>query len=298
LASSLVERKMALLLGYCYETSQLLATYPPEPVLAFVAHKLFHKHASSIIDDYARRCNDFGDMGDIGELAARMIVLLALDNVTLLRPSCTVRSFLENLIGRDNMHDLEKWPGDSSRSRTIIDGFICLSHFVKFPEILGDVVENLGMLIILNAGLISPTNYDGIDFVIPVILKDGRLGCINFQVKSYASKLYPCHLKPIKGALLSTQFSKNIPCLNVIMNVSPCLHYSCVVDHVCPFESNVSTIIMQGLLGPFPLLDKYGARDTMEHLVKMGRFEIDNQYQPIRLPFTLQPDLFFGTLFG
>jgi hypothetical protein len=277
LASSLVEKRMGLLLDYRYDTSQLRVIYPSEPVLAILALQQFHEHPASIMSDVLLSYDCLtGSLGDIGEFGARIIFLLALDTITLKQPFCTVRSFLRNLIG-GKLNELENKARNDQQLRSILNGFISFSHFAKAHKICENPLVNIGVLVNLNAALSTPQNFQGVDTVIPVVLDNGRLGCINVQVKSHARKLYSNEIGNIKRSIISSGFcSKEFPSLNLIINVGPEHQYSCNLQDPTPKANGAYTIIIQGISGNFPLYKKFnGVEEKLKQLLNFGRFEVD-----------------------
>jgi hypothetical protein len=221
---------------------------------------------------------------DIGEFAARLVILLALDRVSLRHRSKPVPDFLSNLIGCEKLHELECKPGDSSELHAIINGFVCFSHFARLYKLRDDTKENLGILVKLNAALYTAEVNDGVNVVIPVILEDGRLGSMNFRIISLAESLESSRIDLIRSSIVSGLFSKDVPSVSIIFNLSPNIVHTCVVDHVCPDGSNISTIILQGMgmLDNFPCLEKHEVQKALVHLIKVGEFEIDFQGRSVK----------------
>ena len=277
LASALVEKRMAVLLDYRYDTSQVRVAYPSEPVLAIASLAQLHNNTLSILDDLLLT-NDclIGSIGDIGEFVARIILLLSLGEITLNKPFCSVSTFLENLIGRSKVEALWKDPA----AHSVLGGVVCFSHFSRIDEICDDPVENLCLLVSLHTALVTRKNFKGIDMVLPVVLENGGMGSINVQVKSYAIRLHPKDIRNIVSKITKSEFSsEEIPSLSLVMNLSPNLEYSCEVEPSTSDKKNLShapTVIIQGLSKEFPLIQKSPELEhKLKHMVSAGRFRMD-----------------------
>jgi hypothetical protein len=279
LAHNLVERRMAVLLDYRYDTSQSRVIYPSEPMLAINSLLQFHANAAAIINDVIifNDCST-GSTGQIGELVSRIILLLALDGINSFQPVVPLRSFLKNLMG-DGLSELEVKANEDPNLLRILNGHVSFSHFARVHNLCELPLGNIGILVSLNAALCAVPNYPGIDNLIPVILEDGELGCVSVQVKSHASRLCPSDIRKVMTQMTNSGFySKDIPNLNIIINLCPYIEHSCdVIDPSVPtFE--FYTVVIQGISESMAIFKKEEYKEILHklvHVLKINRFEVD-----------------------
>jgi len=279
LAHTLVERRMAVLMEYRYDTSQSRVIYPSEPILAITALTQFLSKAAAIIQDViiSNDCST-GSTGQIGELVSRIILLLGLDGIDPFHPVLPLRTFLGNLIGDDGLKELEDRAIDDAKLLSILNGYVSFSHFARIHQLCRNSLSNIGLLVNLNAALCAQPNYPGIDNLIPVVLEGGSLGCVSIQVKSLADKLCPSEIRGITSSMaLSGFFSVNIPNLNIILNVCPYIEYSCHLEDPSYPTFDVYTLVIQGISGMaiFQKPKYMEVEDKLLHILKINRFEVD-----------------------
>jgi hypothetical protein len=276
-ALCLVERRMAVLLEYRYDTSQSRVIYPSEPILAITALKQLHSYSSSIINDIVSNDCSTVSVGEIGGFVSRVIFLLALDGIDPFRPILPLRSFLGSLIG-DKFKILEEKAVTDTNLRLLINAYVCFSHFAKFHQLCEDPLRNIGLLVNLNAALCAPSNSAGIDFVIPIVLENGKLGCINVQTKSLTSMLYPSDIRKVIANMGNSGFySGRIPSLNIMLNLCPNTKRTCSVHDPSYPVFDVRTIVIQGISDiPIFMKEKYSeVLHKLLHMLKLNRLEVD-----------------------
>jgi len=293
LATSLVERRMAFLLDYRYDDSQLLVTYPVEPVLSSAALVNFQKNALDVVRNLLASFSS-SNIGEIGEMVLRMLFLLCIPpKLDTIEPYFPVRDFLESLLGSGPLkmlYDLK-----NKDALAILDGYICLSSFTKMNKLSDNVKRNIGLGVMFNSGFCTPNNFGGLDTVIPVVLSNGQLASINVQGKSYAGKLSNGEANDAMSRLSSVRFCSNdIPRLSMLINVTPCEN----VDILSIFELDGRVIVhIEGLFSKaFPHIP-HELKSLLQILLEFGRLERNFKGEKLtRVPETRDVDKLFERL--
>jgi hypothetical protein len=132
--------------------------------------------------------------GSIGEIVAQLILLLAHDVATsesqkgYFSKAVTVEQFLSALVGHDQYVNtmLKKTNQEDIISTEMKEGLVCFTHFIKKLDELTheDVIPDF---VARAAAAQLKDRTEGIDLVIPVVLKSGEIGCIVIQVKNIAN---------------------------------------------------------------------------------------------------------------
>jgi hypothetical protein len=156
----------------------------------------------------------------------------------------------------------------------ILDGFICMSCFTKVNKLSDDAKKNLSGGVLFNAALSTPNNFSGLDMVIPVVLKNGQLGSINIQAKSYAGKLSDKVAAECVPKLYSAYVcSPGIPRLNVLINITPAR----TVDIVKIVQHGEDVVLhIEGLHSrAFPFINEEydGLKELLQIILEFGRLE-------------------------
>lgn len=298
MTSKLVEKRMALLTDYRSASGRTRITYPSEPVLSLAALKILKDHACLIFEDLTKFSDFlFGDIGDIGEFIVCTLFLLATPEMSLNTPYCSAREFLFNIVGPQQMSDLEN--DKNPNTRKILKGKICLSHFRKYREFLGSPLEYLQFAVLLHCGFYCPNGFRGVDAVIPVILEDGKLGMINTQAKSLCVELDKTKLTSIlKGLADSADCS--IPHLDIIVNISPFSRNIIEIGKNIFDPNETTTILIEGLRGGFEEVhSKYqgGLDAAIQHMTFVGRYEKSPDCEKVPyFPFTENIDSHYKVL--
>jgi hypothetical protein len=165
---------------------------------------------------------------------------------------------------------------DDPDVKNIIGGIICFSHFLKDSDVLPKPADNITTLAALNCALSTPNGYEGIDKVIPVVLKDGRRGSINVQVKSFAKRLIPSEREKILQGMYNDKIcAENIPRLDLIINTTPSRSQDVKIGYNRYGPKGVYYILIDGVSSGFASLhSKYpGLCNILVHLTEAGRVE-------------------------
>jgi hypothetical protein len=297
LVTSLIERRMAFLLDYRYDRGQLLVTYPVEPLLSIEALVNLQGSAEQIIRSLlSARAFSSDNMGETGELVSRMLFLLCIPKFDGSRPYAPVKEFMRNIVGDVTLSSLYKTKNKDALE--ILDGYLCMSSFLKISDMSLDPLKNIGLGVMFNVGLSMPNGSYGLDEVIPVVLKDGRLGSINVQCKSRAEKLSNGQVSEAVGKLSNICVcSDSIPRLNMLVNLTPCRDTK-IMEII---EDGGKVVIhIEGLFSEaFPHIDeKYrGLKELLLILLEFGRLERTlNGEKSARAPKSRNIDLVYKSL--
>ena len=187
-------------------------------------------------------------------------------------PYSFAKDFFGNILGNKFLNKLYRTKNKDALA--ILDGYICMSYFTKIRKISEIAIKNVRQGVMFNAGLCMPNNFPGLDLVIPVVLKNGRLASINIQAKSYAGQLSgKVAAESISKMTSEYVCSPDIPRLNMLINITPCR----TVDVVDIFERDGTVVVhIEGLFSKaFPYIDeKYnGLKSLLQILLEFGRLE-------------------------
>ena len=270
--NNLFEKTVAFLLHPTGCRCQSNVSYPPEPVLAIAALKMLHRFPSEIMEDLTRvdgldlnemgwlaanirRRDIFVALGEVDEFVAKILVLLSLPSLSLDTPNCLAGDLLQSLLGVENMMKLE----DASNTRILLQGRICFSYFTAYEGFYKEPLQNLRVLVRMNAALSIPVHMKSKSgLFIPIVLKNGKLGCIVIQATNAS-----------KGGTLR-KFS-GIPQMHIILNMLPHIADRFTLDE----KPQCTTILLEGwkscfgtilnrhpsLCGPLKTLLSSGRRD-------------------------------------
>jgi hypothetical protein len=133
--------------------------------------------------------------GSIGEIVAQLILLLAHDaatkrsNQSSFSKAVTVKQFLSVLVGDDQYSKIM----EDEISTEMKEGLVCFTHFIKKLDELThkDMIPDF---VARAAAAQLKDRTEGIDLVIPIILKNGDIGFLVIQVKNIAE---PADLKGV-----------------------------------------------------------------------------------------------------
>ncbi|RLN67961.1 hypothetical protein BBJ28_00025124 [Nothophytophthora sp. Chile5] len=171
-----------------------ITSYPSEPVLAFGAASLWYQLQSAALEKYLlprfqeMLMQRLVDIGDTGEVVARIFLLLAMDATVMLSPKgpkvlkgnfvfsgqfCTVRQFLDEL-GEPhvlkNSNGVTATPEQKANHDTWMDVWndwkVGFSQFEDLPE--GPTEEMLWLLLGRRSAGVLRRNQRGADLVIPI----------------------------------------------------------------------------------------------------------------------------------
>ena len=289
MAGKLVEKRMAILLNYNYQAEYMCVTYPPEPVLAFVALSHLKRHPVQILND-VEMVNDFihVHVGDMGEFIVKVLLLLSTPSLSLSMPYGPAKEFLLNILGPEKMKELEESENEDTQA-IVNEGLVCFSYFGKMQGIMKRPMDNMKILSLLNCALSATTNFTGLDMVIPVLLEHGRWASINVQAKNHCRELYSDKLAPIlKGLTVGSVCADDMPRINLVLNVCPFVCNPIEVGVNLFDYKNSTTILIEGITSGFsPVFAKYdGLADRLYHLSKVGRFDKRPNGEKFRSPFS------------
>ena len=126
------------------------------------------------LNDYIQMMN-FEAIGPIGEIAAQLILLKVFDHSDKvhLSETCTVKSFLEKLLGNTNF-DVEK---------DILDGVVYFNHFIERLENLS-YDEVLNHFVARGAAGKFKRFEKAFDLFIPIVLANNEITYMLIQVKN------------------------------------------------------------------------------------------------------------------
>jgi hypothetical protein len=187
-------------------------------------------------------------------------------------PYTSAKDFLRNILGNEIMNSLYRT--ENKDALAILNGSICMSSFTKMCKMSENAMKNLGLGVMFNAGLCMPSNFPGLDLVIPIVLQDGRLGSINIQSVSYTEKLSGKVAAECISKLSSSYVcSREIPRLDMLINLTPCKS-----TNVLKISEHDGTVVVhvEGLFSrAFPYVrEKYdGLEDLLLILLEYGRLE-------------------------
>ncbi|EEY62365.1 uncharacterized protein PITG_14792 [Phytophthora infestans T30-4] len=201
LATRLVGNFRSILHYVTYKNDAHISSYSSDPILTFGASRLWYQLEPPALETHilpqfqAMLLNGVVDTGNIGEIATRIFLLLAMDATTMCADVsdnvaerkefvfsgqfCEVPSFIAMLLGDDpGKNQFTKWLSGWGGWK------ICFSHFVDLPE--QPTTEMLWKMLDRRAAGILPRNQKGADLVIPIFRKDLEPSLILVQVKNIA----------------------------------------------------------------------------------------------------------------
>jgi hypothetical protein len=235
-ASTLFKWKLALCTHSDGDPKAPLFSHPPEPILAMAALNLLQKFPTEIMMELinAQSFHLCDGLGEVDEFVAKIILLLSLPPPNPIKPYSSVGKMLKSLLGSENMIKLE-----STAAAIMLEGNICFSYFTTHQAFHAHPYENLRILVHLNAALsISRLTNPESGLFIPVVLKDGMLGCIVIQTRICPSPLSKSDL------LNEVQHPLEIPRLLITMNMHPLVPENFIVEE--DRQRSCTCILMEG----------------------------------------------------
>jgi hypothetical protein len=238
-ANGIFKWKLALHTRSSKDQSKTLVAYPPEPVLAMGALMSLRKYASKILQDLIS-VNDLDVnnwLGSSDEIVAKLLLLLSVYSPGLRCDPCPTRYVLDFLLRREIMEELK----EVENAEEFLKGQVCFSYFTTFRGFYEQPHENLGALIRLHAALSIPQRFNSTSgLFIPIVFKDGNLGCLTIQ-----TMVDPLRFPQTSECSMRTfdplPHSSKVPQLNIIMNM-----HSVSENFIIQEGTQCTTVLMEG----------------------------------------------------
>lgn len=203
LAVDLVAKSMAHLQLLSHDRQKVDIVYPSEPTLAAGAtHYLKLSGHTALQEVHQMLLNKQVSIGDLGEFAAEILALSAIDGV-LTEPylkSITVEQFVRSLVTPEAFKEILKL---NPSNLPIWNGKVFFNHFIRLDDDLSPSL--LAMLFARGAAGLGVENQAASDMFIPVVLKNSELTCLCLQIKNRKKRITPANVEKIFTVLKTTE---------------------------------------------------------------------------------------------
>ncbi|CRG89919.1 5-oxoprolinase (ATP-hydrolysing) [Talaromyces islandicus] len=191
LGESLVSGYLRMIYDMSDYRRKLRTIQPSEPILSWVACKEMATRPGCRLDvlkNFHKQCSSGSiDAGDIGEMAAALILMFAFDkkqSLDLATPKPqTVLEFVRTLFGDSNTANLSSEPTGEHVTQLMTNGFVFFNHFTRLegPVNLTVLRQAWGR----GTALFSYPGTAYFDIIIPIaILQNNNMSFIVIQVKN------------------------------------------------------------------------------------------------------------------